>query len=159
MESCRMGIFSICSIAQLASQPASQTWGPDSQAWGPVSKIWGTASNPAKPQASGMADWASGLAGWFIDLAGWPRGGDMWTENLPILQDFIPYCIRAAALLPPMKTRKISFKNKSRAGHRNRWPFEAFRLLITSLSCGNGGHENTLSFINIPFFGTEAQCA
>ena len=48
------------------------------------------ASQPAsQPQASGMAGWASGLAGW-------PRGGtngrtNVRTENLPILQDFVPY--------------------------------------------------------------------
>ena len=31
-------------------------------------------------------------SGWASDLAGWPRGGtDRWTENLPILQDFVPY--------------------------------------------------------------------
>ena len=44
---------------------------------------------PAKPQASSLADWASGLGGW-------PRGetygrSDGQTENLPILQDFVPY--------------------------------------------------------------------
>ena len=49
-----------------------------------------------------MADWASGLTGWASGLAGWPRGGDKRTdgrtENLPILQDFVP--IGAAAHKP-----------------------------------------------------------
>ena len=61
---------------------------------------WGEAqpgrseTQPAS-QASGMAGWASGLAGWASGLAGWPRGGDLHTyvrtENLPILQDFVPF--------------------------------------------------------------------
>ena len=43
-----------------------------------------------------MAGWASGLAGWASGLAGWPRGGgggqtNVRTENLPILQDYVPY--------------------------------------------------------------------
>ena len=59
---------------------------------------------PARPQASGQDGWVSGLAGWASGLAGQPRGGIYgWTnkrtdiqtyrrtENLPILQDFVPY--------------------------------------------------------------------
>ena len=46
---------------------------------------------------SGLAGCASGLAGWTSGLAGWPRGGDRPTENLPILQDFVPYLGRCPA--------------------------------------------------------------
>ena len=46
-----------------------------------------------------LAVQASDLAGWASGLAGWPRGGDESTnkqtnvcsENLPILQDLVPY--------------------------------------------------------------------
>ena len=49
--------------------------------------------------ATGLAGWTSGLAGWASGLAGWPSGGDGWMggwtnvqmENLPMLQDFVPY--------------------------------------------------------------------
>ena len=62
-----------------------------------------------------MADWASGLAGWATGLAGWPRGGYVWTENLPILQDFVPYwgCCPAS----PMKTKKKVEQGKGTADH------------------------------------------
>ena len=43
-------------------------------------------------------------------------------ENLPILQDFVPYWGRCPA--SPMKTEK------SRAGQRNRWPFDTFGRLF-----------------------------
>ena len=78
-------------------------------------------SQPARPQASGMAGWASGLAGWASGLAGWPRGGDVRTygrtngrtENLPILQDFVPYRGRCPA--SPHENQ-----GESRAGQGNR---------------------------------------
>ena len=45
--------------------------------------------------ASGLTGWASGLGGCASGQAGWPRGGngqaDGQTENLPILQDFVPF--------------------------------------------------------------------
>ena len=51
--------------------------------------------------STGIAGGTSGPAGWASGLAKWPRGGgtdghrDVWTdvrtENLPILQDFVPY--------------------------------------------------------------------
>ena len=57
--------------------------------------------SPLKPKAwlagraSDLAGWAAGLAGWASGLTGWPRERDVWMhvlmENLPILQDFVPY--------------------------------------------------------------------
>ena len=52
-------------------------------------------SGPSGWLAVWLAVWASDLAGWASGLAGWPRGGegriDKWTENIPMLQDFVPY--------------------------------------------------------------------
>ena len=53
------------------------------------------------------------MAGWASGLAGWPRGGgwtegrtDVWTENLPILQDLVP-----------MKTEEKVEQGKGTADH------------------------------------------
>ena len=51
------------------------------------------------------------------------------TENLPILQDFVPYGGRCPA--SPHENQ-----GESRAGQGNRWPFDAFGLLIWG--CGGG---------------------
>ena len=48
---------------------------------------------------------------------------DVRTENLPILQDFVPYRGRYPA--SPHENQ-----GKSRAGQGNRRPFDAFGLLI-----------------------------
>ena len=48
------------------------------------------------------------------------------TENLPILQDFVPYWGRCPA--SPRENQ-----GERRAGQGNRWPFDAFGLLILSI--------------------------
>ena len=69
------------------------------------------------PTVAWLAGWASDLAGWASGLAGWPRGGnrrtDKQTENLPILQDFIPYRGRCPA-------NPHENQGESRAGQGNR---------------------------------------
>ena len=66
---------------------------------------------PARHQASGLAVWSLGLAGW-------PRGGDGQTngrtENLHILQDFVPY--QCCCPVPPMKFREVE-QGKGTANH------------------------------------------
>ena len=67
--------------------------------------------------------WASDLAGWASGLAGWPRGGNGRmdertngrTENLLILQDFVPYRGRCPA--SPMKTKEKVEQGKGTADH------------------------------------------
>ena len=82
-----------------------------------------------------LAGWAWGLAGPEAWLDG-PKGGmdgqtdgqtDGWTENLPILQNFVPYRGRCP-------TSPHENQGESRAGQGNRWPFDAFGLLIICCS-------------------------
>ena len=81
--------------------------------------------------STGLAGWSSGLAGWALGLAGWlglrpgwlglrpswmfQRGEQMdkqtneWMENLPILQDFVPYRGRCPKKQYKINIRIISF--------------------------------------------------
>merc|ERR1712015_220669 len=85
---------------------------PEAQPAMPEAQPARSEAQPAsQPPALGLAGWASGLAGW-------PRGGngrtdgrmDVRTENLPILQDFVPYRGRC-----PASQRKI-YANKEKQG-------------------------------------------
>ena len=92
------------------------------------------ASQPGS-QASGFRHgWLGLRPGWLGLRAGMmaQRGGtdgrtdertNERTENLPILQDFVPYRGRCPA--SPHENQ-----GESRAGQGNRWPFDAFGLLI-----------------------------
>ena len=68
------------------------------------------------------------LDGWAV---GWTNGRkDRRTYWRMDRQKIFPFY---RTLLPclPMETKKISFKNISRAGQGNRWPFDAFGRLVT----------------------------
>ena len=97
-KSRRMGIFSVCwsvgpsvclSVHPSVHLPIQPCLKPEAWLAGP--QIW------LAGWASDLASWASGLAAWASGLAGWPRGEGMYVhtdghrENLPILQDFVPY--------------------------------------------------------------------
>ena len=88
-----------------------------------------TARHEVQParQASGLSlqAWLDGPQAWLDGPQAWlddPEGGtDGWMDKQKISAFYRTSSpIGAAALLPPMKTIKISFKNKSRAGQGNR---------------------------------------
>ena len=95
--------------------PSGQAWGPANQAWAPVSQAQGPASHPWSLRLAGWLGlrpgwlglrpgWLGLRPGWLGLRPGWmAQRGDVrtnertnermykWTENLPILQDFVPY--------------------------------------------------------------------
>ena len=82
------------------------------------------------------------MAGWAPGLAGWPRGGNGWTdgqtENLSILQDFIPYRDRCPA--SPMKTKLKVEQGKGTADH-----LMPLGYLFVRLDCEQGGRTDKIS--------------
>ena len=97
-----MGRFSVHLSVRLSpplghpTRPEAQPASPEAQPARPEAQPAMPEAQPARsePQPAGQPQ-ASGLAGWASGLAGWPRGGNSRTyertENLPILQDFVPY--------------------------------------------------------------------